>query len=183
MVADHLLTRRRQLQSLISSTFSEAKWNEANEWSHSPISRKKYRPVRTAPRSGRGPKQEETGIPLLPVEDGARAHRRIPALGHQTPTNRTVLVRTTQHQANPRSLQEVPSMEGTAETLWTAVREATKRGKDRFKISGTLWCSKAVRDFRERMWKRKMKGTTLHKFSQGSGWGGVDSGGSMPRLD
>ena len=63
----------------LKSTFSEAKWKEASEWPHSRINQKR---CKTAPRPGRGPQREVTGIPLLPVEDGEHPQRRIPAPDH-----------------------------------------------------------------------------------------------------
>ena len=86
--------------------FSETKWNEAKEWSYSRINRKKYRPSK---KQLLGSKQGEAGIPLLPAEDGAHPHRRIPAPGHQEPTIRTVLVvRAARHQANSRAPLQSP---------------------------------------------------------------------------
>jgi len=69
------------LMETINEEIDMAKWNEAQQWSHTRINWKKHLLLtqqETAPRPRSGPKQEETGISLLPVENVERPDRRTP---------------------------------------------------------------------------------------------------------
>ena len=122
----------------IKREISEKKWAEARQWAGSRTSKKKYSMPMSQKPDGTMVGSQAAGCQVLPAEDGALPHGRIPALD-DSPSDTPVLVVPAPQADEGASLEGMPEVAKAAESAVEGGVEGDREGEGEAEGSRALW--------------------------------------------